>query len=189
MSCRNEGHNSPPVVANSTNSPVKDSLADAKKKEPATAAKPKTTPVKSFAFENPSPDWKSSDPAQGSGTLTQATLKSSNSPAKMTVISIGLPVSTKEAAALVNTSENGFSQGYAKHPELTREWIKSGFAISRFADPASGQVLIWSSSETCKIQLKFEFGQGSNPKDNIKSADKSTDDFFEKNPTGGAKLN
>ncbi len=197
LSCRGAAKDGSPKVEksisrNSTNSPTKqvtESPASVINREPSKAKKPNLTSVKSFAFENPSPDWSVSESAKGNGVLTKATLKSIKSPVQMTVTSIGLPVSSKEAGALVRDCESNFAIGFSKHPELTREWIRSGFSISRYADPMTGDIFVWSVSETCKVQLKFAFGKSSNIQENIKIADGTTDDFFAKNPTGGVRVN
>ena len=191
LSCRGAGNNEIAEVEKPGNlsKPVKASPSIAKNKEVTKPKKQNTAPVKSFVFENPSPDWTASEPGKGDGALTKVKLKSNKSPVKLTVTSIGLPVASKEAGALVKECESSFAKGYAKHPELTREWIRSGFSISRYSDPNNGEISVWCVSETCKVRLNFEFGKSGNVQDNIKIADGATDDFFTKNPTGGAKDN
>ena len=87
---------------------------------------------------------------------------------------------------MVAECETGFAKGYAQHPDLTHEWITKGFSISRFADPAKGEVSVWCISNTCKVQIDFTFGSGSKVDENVKVADATTKEFFDKNPSGGA---
>jgi len=191
-SCSNKSVTDPASVnnvADSKNSSdikpnLRDLKRDAKGKPIPTKA---TTPIKKFEFEQPSPDWTTTQPAQGDGTFTKASYQIAGGKIPVQITSIGLPLSTKEAAGLVRDCETGFAQGAAKHPELTREWIKSGFSVSRYSDATNGEVVVWCVSESCKVELKYAFGAGSKPKDNVAAADKATDDFLEKNPRGGAQ--
>ena len=155
------------------------------------ANKPKSEPerkVKAFTFEPPSSAWTVAKPGAGDGILSTAEYSLSSSATKVAVTSIGLPPKGNEAEKLVRNCESEYAQGAAKHADSTREWISHGFSISRFADPATGQVMVWCVSNDCKVRLNFEFGSGSKLPDNVKTADASTDEFFTKNPTGGAVI-
>ncbi len=149
---------------------------------------PAKSAVKSFLFENPSPEWTVSETPSGDGTFTKASYKLGGANVQCSVTSIGLPATGKDAAELVKECETGFAQGMAKRPEFNREWISKGFSISRYADPDSGDVVAWCISDSCKVRLKFSFGKGTVSPDNVKAADLAIDEFFVKNPTGGANL-
>ena len=144
--------------------------------------------VKSFAFAAPTDDWKAGEPGQGDGTCTKAGFTMLGSPTKLVITSIGLPATGPDAAKLVKECETGFAQGMAKHSDMTREWIAKGFSISRYTDPANGEVSVWCISDTCKVRLDFMFGTGSKVADNVKVSDSTVNAFFEKNPAGGAIL-
>ena len=179
------------VDNNSRKSPsgsLEDRVRDLAAKKKATTPKPIENSVTSFSFVTPSGEWSVSEPANGDGTYTKAAFKMASSNAKLAITSIGLPAKGKEAVALVKQCETGFVQNYALHPDLTREWITKGFSISRYADPRTGEIGVWCIINTCKVSLVFAFGAGPNTADNIKIADLTTDEFFEKNPTGGAIL-
>jgi hypothetical protein len=173
------------VSGNSTNS----TNADALKKSIATSAKnsPKAEPrkVRSIAYITPAQAWQESSSAQGDETFTQASYKTAQS--QLSVTTIGLPAKGEKAINLVKNCETDFAQGMAKHPELTRSWIKSGFSISRYADPENHTVSSWCATDTCKVQLLFSFPSGQDISEAIKECDRTVDAFFEKNPTGGAK--
>lgn len=153
--------------------------------KPEPKAKPES-PVKAFSFAAPAAEWAPAEPSTGDATITKAGYKSGKTQLKIS--SIGLPPKGKQATELVKECETGFANGYAKHPEQTREWITQGFSISRYADSAAGTVSVWCISPTCNVKLDFSYGAGSNSADNVKKADDATNAFFAKNPTGGAVL-
>jgi len=143
--------------------------------------------VKSFSFSPPSSDWVEAQPTSGDETYTLAKFKSSSNSWGLDITSIGLPTKGAKAIDLVKKSETEFAQGMATNNANSREWIKNGFSISRYANPSSNSVSAWCISETCKVLLNFSFPAGSKGEDNMKLADSSIDAFFDKNPTGGAK--
>ncbi len=175
------------VIINS-NAPKNNMPDPIKKALNKSGTKVKTTPIKKFVFQQPSSDWTSTKPAMGDGNFTMALYKISGGKVWVYVTSIGLPTSSKDALSLVKDCETGFAHGAANHPELTREWIKSGFSASRYSDATKGDVVVWCVSESCKVELKFAFGAGTDAKSNVATADKATNDFLEKNPKGGAQL-
>jgi hypothetical protein len=150
--------------------------------------KASASPVKSFSFELPSTAWTIAEPTSGDSNFTKAGFTMSGTSVRLEITSIGRPTTGKDASALVKECETGFAQGSAKHADMARSWVIKGFSVSRYADPTSGDVFMWCASETSKLRLNFSFGAGSRVNENIKIADSTTDEFFAKNPSGGAKL-
>lgn len=176
---------------------VKDAIVEAAKANKAKTStmsggiKSKGNPegkVKAFTYETPSPTWIVAKTNAGDGNYSSVQYSLAPATTKVTVTSIGLPSKGNDAIKLVNDCETEFAQGASKYSDSTREWISHGFSISRFADPATGKVMAWCTSETSKICLNFEFGTRSKAAENVKVADSSTEEFFAKNPTGGAVL-
>lgn len=145
--------------------------------------------VKNFSFKSPSPDWGESEKAKGDGTFTQAGFKMNSKSIQLLVTTIGIPASGEEARELVKKCETEFAQGSANHSDMAKAWIVSGFSISRYANQEQRSVSAWCCSDLCKVQLKLTFGPDSNFAESIKLADATINDFFEKNPNGGAKTN
>ncbi len=171
----------------SNKSALTKAIGDAKK---ANQGEPKVADrriVKSFSFFPPTSDWVVAQATSGDETFTQAKFKSSLGSCELDISSIGLPAKGTSAIDLVKKSETEFAQGMATNNTNSREWIKNGFSISRYANPTSHSVSAWCISEKCKVRLNFSFAPGSKTEDNVKQSDSSIDAFFDKNPTGGAK--
>jgi hypothetical protein len=164
-----------------------DKLKKAAESKNANKERKETRTVKAFSFIPPSAKWLELEGATGDETYTRAKYKSTSNSVQLSISSIGQPTKGPDATNLVKTAETNFAQGIAKHPDMARSWIKSGFSLSRYADPTSGKVSVWCMSKTCKVELAFDFGSGSNISENTAIADSTTDEFFAKNPTGGAK--
>jgi hypothetical protein len=154
-----------------------------------TAKSDRAPKIVGFSFVPPSPDWIEAEPTIGDGTYTKAAFKSKSMPIQLAITSIGLPLNGNNAKNLVKNCETEFAVGISKHPEMTKEWIRSGFSISRYADSGKREVSVWCISEYCKVQLKFSNLTSSKLSDDVKVADVATDAFFEQNPSGGAKKN
>ncbi len=172
----------------SNQSALTKAVADAKKVKGGEPKFSESRIVKSFSFFPPTSDWVESKATTGDETYTQAKFMSSSNSCELDVTSIGLPVKGANAVDLVKKSETEFAQGMATNNTNSREWIRNGFSISRFANPTAHSVSAWCISETCKVRLNFSFPAGSKTEDNVKHSDSWIDSFFDKNPSGGAKL-
>jgi hypothetical protein len=144
--------------------------------------------AKEFKFDPPTSNYQGGQAVSKSETYVRATFSSRNPNETLIVTSLTLPKKNKESSSMVREAENKFAHSAAKHPELTRTWIRNSFSISRTADPSTNQVLALCSTEKRKVILQFDL-KSTELTDFLKTADQTINNFFDKNPNGAPKSN